>query len=236
MENILGVVQIVDWNTDVWHFIVRLLLSIICGILIGIERKTRSKEAGIRTHAIVCMAAALFTIISKYMVAQQFTESGIPSGDPTRIASSVVTGIGFLGAGIIMYRHDIMHGLTTAAGVWATAAIGSAIGAGFIVIGVCATLFILVLQIIFHLPIKAFATKHLAVIKMQIWIESDEILDEIIKNLDKGKITAYKVKNTEDKLIANVEFTSSSPFSVDKMNTLIRNFPKHILAIESNEE
>lgn len=236
MANISGAVQVVDWSTDVWHFVVRLLLSIICGILIGIERKTRSKEAGIRTHAIVCMAATLFTIISKYMVAPQFTEINTPTGDPTRIASTVVTGIGFLGAGIIMYRHDIMHGLTTAAGVWATAAIGMAIGAGFIVIGVCATLFILILQIIFHLPIKAFETKHLSVVKMQIWVESDEVLDDITKSLGAGKITAYKIKNTEEKLIANIEFTSSDPFSVEKMNALVRNFPKHVLAIESNEE
>lgn len=224
----------VDWTKDVWQFIVRLLISIICGVIIGIERKTRSKEAGIRTHAIVCMASALFMILSKYMVGALGGDT--LTGDPTRIASQVVTGIGFLGAGIIMYRHDIMRGLTTAAGVWATSAIGMAIGAGFIVTGVCATLFLLILQIIFHLPLKAFTTKHLSVIKIQIWLENDAIIDDITKELGSGKITAYKVKNTDDKVVASIEFTSSSHFTVTQMNDLMHKFPTHVISVESNDE
>lgn len=114
---------VVDWTGDVWHFIVRMLVAVICGFVIGLERKSRSKEAGIRTHAIVCLAACLFMILSKYLAEPLFSDiSGSKfTGDATRIASQVVTGIGFLGAGIIMYRRDVMHGLTTAAGVWATA-------------------------------------------------------------------------------------------------------------------
>lgn len=228
-------VGVVDWAPDVWRFIVRLLLSTICGVLIGLERKTRSKEAGIRTHAIVCMAACLFMIISKYMVSGSFSDTGV-DGDPTRIASQVVTGIGFLGAGIIIYRRDIMHGLTTAAGVWATAAVGMAIGSGFIVIGVVTTAFILMLQIIFHLPIKALQTKHLIIIKLKVWIESDEVLSNVKSALGNGKITGYKVKNEDGKLIASMEFTTRNEFSVDKMNTIIRSFPDHVLSVESNEE
>lgn len=169
---------VVDWTTDVWHFIVRMLIAIVCGLAIGIERKSRSKEAGIRTHAIVSLASCLFMILSKYLTAPLFSDitGSVFDGDATRIASQVVTGIGFLGAGIIMYRRDVMHGLTTAAGVWATAAIGMAIGGGFVVTGVCATAMILLLQLIFHLPIKAFTTRHIALIKMQVWIENDDIL------------------------------------------------------------
>ena len=124
---------VVDWTKDVWHFVVRMLIAIICGLAIGFERKSRSKEAGIRTHAIVCLASCLFMILSKYLAAPIFSDiaGNKFDGDATRIASQVVTGIGFLGAGIIMYRRDVMHGLTTAAGVWATAAIGMAIGSGF---------------------------------------------------------------------------------------------------------
>ena len=121
---------VVDWTTDVWHFIVRMLVAAVCGFVIGLERKSRSKEAGIRTHAIVCLAACLFMILSKYLAQPIFSDlkEGSIAADATRIASQVVTGIGFLGAGIIMYRRDVMHGLTTAAGVWATAAIGMALG------------------------------------------------------------------------------------------------------------
>ena len=232
----LSAVHVVDWTTDIWHFIVRLVVSIICGVVIGIERKTRSKEAGIRTHAIVCMAACLFMIISKYMTTAQFNENGVASGDPTRIASTVVTGIGFLGAGIIMYRRDVMYGLTTAAGVWATAAIGMAIGAGFIVVGIVATLLILILQIFFHLPIKAFTTTHLSVLRMQIWIENDEIFNTIINALGKPRVTSYKVKHVDGKLIANVEVTTKSQQTVDELNTLIRKYPDHLLSIEHNDD
>lgn len=232
---LLSVVNVVDWNQDVWHFIVRLVVSLVCGVIIGLERKTRSKEAGIRTHAIVCMAACLFMIISKYMTTAMFNEFG-QSGDPSRIASQVVTGIGFLGAGIIMYRRDVMYGLTTAAGVWATAAIGMAVGSGFMVVGVCATLLILVLQIVFHLPIKAFRTPHLSVIKMQIWIENDDILNNIVKELGSPKVVSYKVKTVDGKLVATVEVATRAPFSVDVMNSLIRSNPDHLLSIERNEE
>ncbi|MBR7162595.1 MAG: MgtC/SapB family protein [Clostridia bacterium] len=233
---LLSAVQVVDWNSDIWHFVVRLVVSLVCGIVIGIERKTRSKEAGIRTHAIVCMAACLFMIISKYMTTAQFSDNGVASGDPTRIASTVVTGIGFLGAGIIMYRRDVMYGLTTAAGVWATAAIGMAIGSGFIVLGAIATVLILILQIIFHLPIKAFNTTHLSVIRMQVWIEGDDILDAILNELGKPRVTSYKVKSMDGKLVANVEITTKAQVSVEEMNGLIRKHPDHLLSIEHNDD
>lgn len=187
---------VVDWTGDVWHFIVRMLVAVICGFVIGLERKSRSKEAGIRTHAIVCLAACLFMILSKYLAEPLFSDiSGSKfTGDATRIASQVVTGIGFLGAGIIMYRRDVMHGLTTAAGVWATAAIGMAIGSGFVVTGVCATVIIVLIQLVLHIPIKAFTTRHISVIRMQIWVENDDILKQITDKLGSNKVTSYKAK------------------------------------------
>ena len=82
---------VVDWTGDVWHFIVRMLVAVICGFVIGLERKSRSKEAGIRTHAIVCLAACLFMILSKYLAEPLFSDiSGSKfTGDATRIASQV---------------------------------------------------------------------------------------------------------------------------------------------------
>lgn len=185
---------VVDWTKDVWHFVVRMLIAIICGLAIGFERKSRSKEAGIRTHAIVCLASCLFMILSKYLTVPIFSDitGGTFNSDATRIAAQVVTGIGFLGAGIIMYRRDVMHGLTTAAGVWATSAIGMAIGGGFVVTGVVATAMILLLQLIFHLPIKAFTTRHIALVKMQIWVENDDVLPQIMEKLGSKKSAPTK--------------------------------------------
>lgn len=229
---------VVDWNKDVWHFIVRMLVSIVCGFAIGLERKSRSKEAGIRTHAIVCLASCLFMILSKYLTAPLFSDISGNSfdGDATRIAAQVVTGIGFLGAGIIMYRRDVMHGLTTAAGVWATSAIGMAIGGGFIVTGVCATAIILLLQLIFHLPIKAFTTRHIALIKMQIWVENDDVLNQILKKLGTNKVSSYNVKQVGESLIATVEVATMDSLDPIQFNALIREFPTHLLSIERTDE
>ena len=229
---------VVDWTKDVWHFIVRMLIAIVCGLAIGVERKSRSKEAGIRTHAIVCLASCLFMILSKYLAAPLFSDitGNTFDGDATRIASQVVTGIGFLGAGIIMYRRDVMHGLTTAAGVWATAAIGMAIGSGFIVTGVCATAMILLLQFIFHLPIKAFTTRHIAIIRMQILVENDDILPQIMEKIGAKKVSSYKAKQVGESLIATVEVPTTEELDPNRFNSLIREFPKHLLSIERTDD
>lgn len=229
---------VVDWTRDVWHFIVRMLIAIICGLAIGFERKSRSKEAGIRTHAIVCLASCLFMILSKYLTVPLFSDitGGTFNSDATRIAAQVVTGIGFLGAGIIMYRRDVMHGLTTAAGVWATSAIGMAIGGGFVVTGVVATAMILLLQLIFHLPIKAFTTRHIAIVKMQIWAENDEILPQIMQKLGAKKVSSYKAKLVGESLIATVEIATMEELDPNQFNALMREFPNHLLSIERTDE
>lgn len=102
--------------------LLNILLAAVLGFFIGLERKLRSKEAGIRTHTIVCIGSALMMVVSKYAFGD--TESA----DTARVAAQIVSGIGFLGAGIIMFRGKQMHGLTTAAGVWATAGVGMACG------------------------------------------------------------------------------------------------------------
>ena len=115
---------------------VRLLLTAgLCGV-IGFERETRDQSAGFRTHILLGLGAALFTLVSAYGFAA-FTEAAIESGgrgiqfDPTRIAAQIVTGIGFLGAGAIIRQGIDIRGLTTAASLWAAAAIGMAAGAGY---------------------------------------------------------------------------------------------------------
>jgi len=102
----------------------RLLLAAVLGIIIGIERELAHKSAGMRTHSFVALGSALFSIIS-----MSFSS---PTVDPTRIAAQIVTGIGFLGAGIIIFHDSRVQGLTTAAGIWVAAAIGMAIGFGFL--------------------------------------------------------------------------------------------------------
>ncbi|MBE7047772.1 MAG: MgtC/SapB family protein [Ruminococcaceae bacterium] len=134
------------------HFILRLLVACVCGIVIGIERKSRAKEAGIRTHCIVACAAALMMIISKY--AYEDMTGSLIKLDPSRVASGVASGVGFLGAGMIYVHKRTISGLTTAAGIWATAGVGLTIGAGMYVLGLSATLIVLLVQLILHTNAK----------------------------------------------------------------------------------
>ncbi|KRM01365.1 MgtC family magnesium (Mg2+) transporter-C [Lentilactobacillus farraginis DSM 18382 = JCM 14108] len=129
------------------EWVLRLLVAAICGGLIGFERKARLKTAGIRTHMLVAVGSALFMIVSKYGFFDLTGHANIGL-DPSRIAAGVVSGIGFIGAGAIMTRNNQIDGLTTAAGLWATAAIGLAIGADMYIIGTAGTLCILVTQTI----------------------------------------------------------------------------------------
>ena len=133
-----------------------LALSAVLGFAIGFERKLRSKEAGIRTHTIVSVGACLMMLISRYGFGSQ-------PADASRVAAQIVSGISFLGAGIIVYRNHAVKGLTTAAGVWATAAVGMACGARLYLLAGAGCALLIALQILFHLPIKIFEPKRYSV-------------------------------------------------------------------------
>lgn len=124
----------------------RLAVALLCGVVLGAERSFRRKDAGIRTHGIFALAAALFMILSKYAF---IGDQG--GADPTMIACQIVMGINFLGAGIIFRSRQVAsHGLTTAAGIWGTAAIGMACGAGLLSLAIIATFFILSVHLFLH--------------------------------------------------------------------------------------
>jgi len=126
-----------------WEMLLRLVVAGLCGALIGFERKSRLKEAGLRTHFVVAVGSALIMIVSKYGFMDLLDVSQRISIDPSRIAAQVVSGIGFLGAGTIIVQRQSVRGLTTAAGLWSTAGIGLAIGAGMYLIGFGGTVLIL---------------------------------------------------------------------------------------------
>jgi putative Mg2+ transporter-C (MgtC) family protein len=132
---------------------VRLTAGLVLGAVIGFERELHRQPAGFRTHSLVALGAALFTIVSAYGF------SG-PMVDPTRIAAQIVSGIGFIGAGTILQHRGSIRGLTTAASLWSVAAIGTAAGAGLIVMAVVGTILILVVLAVLD-RIEAFATRRL---------------------------------------------------------------------------
>lgn len=120
----------------------RLLAAMAMGGLIGLERELRAKDAGLRTHFLVALGSALFTLVSQYGF-------GADLKDSSRVAAQVVSGIGFLGAGTIIFQKNVVHGLTTAAGLWVTAAIGLSCGTGmFAVAGATTVLVLLGLEVV----------------------------------------------------------------------------------------
>ena len=128
------------------ELVLRVLFACVLGSIIGLERSRKHKAAGVRTYIIVAIGAAIFTIVSKYgflSIAAEKTRV-----DVSRVAHTIVTGVGFLGAGIIVSKGDKIQGLTTAAGVWVMAAIGIACGTGMYIPALCAAILILITQTI----------------------------------------------------------------------------------------
>lgn len=135
---------------DNLEFLIRIVLSALLGAVIGLERTRRAKEAGIRTHCIIAISSAAFMMLSKYAFLDLAGVVGLREADPARVAAQVVSGISFLGAGVIFKHNTSIKGLTTAAGMWATAAVGMAVGAGMYWLGIMATGALMVIQLILH--------------------------------------------------------------------------------------
>ncbi len=185
----------------------QVLLSLILGFAIGFERKIRSKEAGIRTHTIVCVGACLFMIVSRNII----------GGDPSRIAAQIVSGIGFIGAGMIFYNKQAVHGLTTAAGIWATAAIGMAVGAGLWAISIIASLVIILVQYVMHLPFQIFQVRHQYKINVQFECVDGKEKDKVLKLFSAKAFSSIKATRKEDKLQYIAVINLDKEFSADKI-------------------
>jgi len=158
-----------------WNFIVRLLVAGALGGLIGFEREFRAKEAGLRTHFIVALGSALFMLISQYAFSGRF--------DASRVAAQVVSGIGFIGAGVIIFQKNAVRGVTTAAGLWVAAAIGLASGAGMYDIAIAATLLTIICLETMHIITKTYGDRHMIVTIYQ--VESGEVT-HLLEALKKG--------------------------------------------------
>ncbi len=175
---------------DNLEFFIRIVLAAILGALVGVERSKRQKEAGVRTHCIIACTSALFMILSKYAFVDLVGVAGLRGADPARIAAQVVSGISFLGAGVIFKNGNSIRGLTTAAGMWGTAAVGMAIGAGMYWVGLIEAAVLVGIQIVLHrFPVGADAlTTQEIVVEMT---DSDELLarfDALVKS-HRGQIT-----------------------------------------------
>ena len=204
------------------ELLIRLLLATLAGLLIGIERQTRSKSAGLRTHAIVSLGAALMMIVSQYGFAAVLGNANV-NLDPSRIAAQIVSGISFLGAGMIIVRSpdfNVIGGLTTAAGIWTTAGVGMAIGAGLYEVGFAATFIIVVLQLAFHyfndfnlrqsFSIRVYLTTIDDVKKLRDYLTSENISSKV-----------SRLKKSETGLTIDLTVTTPRNFSLEDIGQIM---------------
>lgn len=204
--------QIFGDNLIILEVILRLSIALLAGFIIGFERKMRFKEAGIRTHTIVCVGSCLFTLLSIY---------AFEGSDPARIAAQIVPGIGFLGAGMIFYHKETIHGLTTAAGIWATAAIGMAVGSGWLIVSAIATIIILLIQYVLHMNVKAFHTKRFVKVNVIFVDSTGEECEKIKDFFGVQRFDKISAKNEPEGIIYNVVISTDKVISVTDIHNAI---------------
>ena len=192
-----------------FEFLIKMVFATVMGVIIGFERKSRNKGAGIRTHAIVSLASALMMIVSKY----GFFD--IVEYDAARVAAQVVSGIGFLGTGLIFIKNNAVNGLTTAAGIWATAGIGLAMGAGLYAVAIFGTLLIVIIQILMHKD--TFLSKDHLTITFEISLEdSFNTIREIRNCLERFKLEIQNVEIIKKSRTVIVRFYTFVPADFER--------------------
>lgn len=192
------------------ELLLRIFVAMILGMLIGNERKNRNKSAGMRTHALVAFGSALMMVVSKYGFADTV------QGDGARLAAQVVSGVGFLGAGMIFVRHNLVSGLTTAAGVWTTAGIGLTIGAGMYFVGVFSAVMMVLMQNLSH-RIPFFSNVAAAGLIRMTVVKRSGVVEEIDQLLASHNIEIHGVqisKSEKDKI--KLEFDVIYPPKLNK--------------------
>ena len=208
-------------------FVIRILVACLCGFVLGVERSRRFKEAGVRTHMIVCAGAALIMIVSKYGFADLTSASkemynGTRGADPARLAAQVVSGVGFLGAGMIFKNGGSVTGITTAAGIWAAAGIGLAIGSGMYVVGILVTVAIASIQMLMHIvTVGADAYKHC---NIDILVESLFNFDEKFRDLMKqygATLVEFRITREVNGIRYNATLKSKKAITSDDVSAVL---------------
>ncbi|MBO5440333.1 MAG: MgtC/SapB family protein [Clostridia bacterium] len=194
-------------------FLIDILISAFLGFLIGLERKKRFKEAGIRTHTLVSIGACLMMIIS--------INAFGPDADAARVAAQIVSGVGFLGAGIIIYRKQEIKGLTTAAGVWATAGVGMACGGRLYIVAIGATLIMIGIQLLFHLKIKPFKTKKYFSVNI-VFLQIDDANKKIKEMFGVDRFNHLNIKRDGENITYSATLNTDKELSSTQLDKIMR--------------
>ena len=204
------------WSTELMNLF-KLALAVVLGFAIGYERKRRYKEAGIRTHTIVCLGSALMMLVSIYGF-------GGSQADAARVAAQIVTGVGFLGAGIIVYRKNETKGLTTAAGVWATAGVGMACGGGLFILATAATVLMISVQLLLHTNIKLFKSKLKFTIEI-VFYQVDEENQLIKKEFGVDRFNSLLITRQNERLIYSATLLTEREHRSAELTKIMKDNP-----------
>ncbi len=213
------------------EFVLRLFVAGVLGALIGLDREYRAKEAGYRTHFLVSLGSALIMIVSQYGFLELFrTEEGVVF-DSSRVAAQVVSGIGFIGAGTIIFQKQIVRGLTTAAGLWVTSGMGLAIGAGMYALGISAALLTLVGLEALSLIFKSVGMKSSMI---EFSTNNKKILDEVRNRLNSKDyiMVSYQMEQQNYQNITTYQVSmviKARRSDVDSLFLLLREFQDDIV-------
>ena len=207
------------------QIILRLLIATILGAVVGLERERLEWAAGLRTHALVCVGAALFMIVSAFGFADVLGSPDVVL-DPSRVAAQVVSGIGFIGAGTIILRREIVRGLTTAASIWAVAAIGLAVGGGMYVAAIVATVLALVILAVVK-PIEWRIFRHRRARQVSLTVDVQEIsLSDIKAEIEAAdlRIDRLVIRTGDSPEAERVEVFLARGSSEEKLLSLMESF------------
>ncbi len=190
-------------NMSFWELALRLIVAAACGGIIGVERGKKNRAAGFRTYILVCVGAALTMTLSTYMFSMEnvWREISVnfPSTDMSRFGAQVINGIGFLGAGtIIVTGRQQVKGMTTAAGLWASACMGLAIGAGFY-LGALVGCVLMIVTIVFFTRIESFILIHSRNINLYVEFQDTDDLSQIIEKIKLKNVRIFDVEITKAK-------------------------------------
>lgn len=227
---IFETIGVVDWVPQIWHLVIRLLFATVAGFMIGLERRSRAKDAGVKTMTVLCITACLLMIVSKYAFVEMIGLVGIDI-DPTRIASTIITGLSFIGAGILLYKRESIKNLSTAVTICLNVAIGMAFGSGMLVMGSIVTILVLLIQVFLHTPFRMFKTKKVVEIRVQ-FIATEEYIEEFKKKYNVNHFVQFRTTREKDHLMADAAFycynkiTSEELFASMSKDEKIKYFEK----------
>ena len=197
-------------HTTEWELLWRLALALVLSTVIGLEREYRQKSAGLRTYTLVGLGSALFLLVSEFGFFDEL-ERGRVVLDPSRVAAQIVSGIGFIGGGLIFVRQDAVRGLTTAAGVWLVAAVGMAAGAGLPVLAVASTLAYLLVTMTYPLIAGRLLGTSLAPAPLRItYLDGQGVLRDVLSRVTNAGFAVSDLnfqRHDEDAVVVDVRVT-----------------------------